>query len=192
MKKGLLQSALATGVTNNLTLLQDTMSQLERIGFTPLPFAYQAHLRLSLWLYLFFLPFQIYAKFEWLTIPATAFATFLLAGFLEIGQEIENPFNYDMNDLDLDGFCLSIQRELHEITAHTSPEPESFLFSPWNQPFAPSDRRSASDLTRNATPTSEYTHPDLSGIQPGMSSLRSTLVRNWRDVDRMTRDVGKI
>lgn len=61
--------------------------------------------------------FQIYAKFDYLTIPGTAFATFLLVGFLEIGQEIENPFNYDLNDLDLDGFCLSIQRELHEITA---------------------------------------------------------------------------
>jgi hypothetical protein len=47
----------------------------------------------------------------------------------------ENPFNYDLNDLgqhvtsllgkvhtdgaflDLDQFCLSLQRELHEITA---------------------------------------------------------------------------
>ena len=29
----------------------------------------------------------------------------------------ENPFNYDLNDLDLDGFCLTLQRDLHEITA---------------------------------------------------------------------------
>lgn len=29
----------------------------------------------------------------------------------------ENPFNYDLNDLDLDGFCLQTQRELAEITA---------------------------------------------------------------------------
>ena len=29
----------------------------------------------------------------------------------------ENPFNYDLNDLDLDGFCLMLQRDLHEITA---------------------------------------------------------------------------
>lgn len=27
----------------------------------------------------------------------------------------ENPFNYDLNDLDLDHFCLALQRDLHEI-----------------------------------------------------------------------------
>jgi len=29
----------------------------------------------------------------------------------------ENPFNYDLNDLDLDDFCFALQRDLHEITA---------------------------------------------------------------------------
>ena len=49
MKNGLLQPAIATGFTNNLAMLQDTLNNLERIGSTPLPFAYQAHLRMSLW-----------------------------------------------------------------------------------------------------------------------------------------------
>jgi len=49
MRNGLLTPALATGVTANLTSLQDTLSNLERICNTPLPFAYQAHLRMSLW-----------------------------------------------------------------------------------------------------------------------------------------------
>ena len=29
----------------------------------------------------------------------TFFASFLILGFLEIGQEIENPFSYEENDL---------------------------------------------------------------------------------------------
>jgi len=49
MRNGLLQPAIATGVTANLSTLQDTLSNLERICNTPLPFAYQAHLRMSLW-----------------------------------------------------------------------------------------------------------------------------------------------
>jgi putative membrane protein len=49
MRNALLTPALATGVTGNLTSLQDTLSNLERICNTPLPFAYQAHLRMSLW-----------------------------------------------------------------------------------------------------------------------------------------------
>ncbi|KAF9455764.1 UPF0187-domain-containing protein [Collybia nuda] len=187
MQKSLLQPSIATGVTNNITMLQDTMSNLERIRNTPLPFAYQAHLRMSLWLYLLFLPFQIYAAFRWYTIPGTAFASFLLLGFLEIGQEIENPFNYDLNDLDLDHFCLSIQRELHEITAYTNPEPSSYLFGIWNQPFAPSDRRSAHDIVKHGA---EYRLPDHhDGPEPGMASIKRTLVNSWREVDRTTRDI---
>ena len=65
---------------------------------------------------------------------ATAFSSFLLLGFLEIGAQMyansnkrafwcvlisdsENPFDYDANDLDLDQLCLTIQRELNEICA---------------------------------------------------------------------------
>ncbi|KAF8881234.1 Bestrophin, RFP-TM, chloride channel-domain-containing protein [Infundibulicybe gibba] len=183
IRSGLLQPALATGVTNNITMLQDTLSNLERIRNTPLPFAYQAHLRMSLWLYLFFLPFQIWINFKYLTIPGTAFASFLLLGFLEIGQEIENPFNYDLNDLDLDSFCLNIQRELQQITAHTSPDPHSYIFTGWNQPFAPADRRTAEQMIATGE---EYVRPG-SKDEPGMSSIRRTLVRSWRDIDHMTR-----
>ncbi|KAF8157074.1 UPF0187-domain-containing protein [Crassisporium funariophilum] len=183
MRNGILQPAIATGVTANLSTLQDTMSNLERICNTPLPFAYQAHLRMSLWLYLFFLPFQIYKAFLWITIPGTAFASFLLLGFLEIGQEIENPFNYDLNDLDLDYFCLAIQRELHLITAHTCPDPSEFLFTSLNQPFAPADRRTAKELTESET---AYQMPNEK-VEPGIASIRRTLVKGWKDVDILTR-----
>ena len=49
MRKGLVQPAIGTGLTANLTTLQDNLSNLERVCNTPLPFAYQAHLRMSLW-----------------------------------------------------------------------------------------------------------------------------------------------
>jgi putative membrane protein len=49
MRNGLLQAAIATAMMNNIAAFQDTMTNLERIKSTPLPFAYQAHLRMSLW-----------------------------------------------------------------------------------------------------------------------------------------------
>ncbi|KIP01661.1 hypothetical protein PHLGIDRAFT_340523 [Phlebiopsis gigantea 11061_1 CR5-6] len=180
MRQGLLTPASAAAMNAAITTLQDTVVNLERIKNTPLPFAYQAHLRISLWLYLFFLPFQIYSAFKWLTIPATAFASFLLCGFLEIGQEIENPFNYDLNDLDLDQFCLAIQRELHEVTAHTTPDPESYIFTQWNQPFAPGDRRNAREMLDDL----EHSYH---GVGTGMHHIRKTLLKSWMDVDEMTR-----
>ncbi|KAG9103862.1 hypothetical protein FRC07_009911, partial [Ceratobasidium sp. 392] len=134
LTEGLLQSAAATGYNNNLHALQDATVQLRRVATTPIPFAYQAHLRMAVWLYLFFLPFQIYDTLKWITIPATLFAAFLYLGFLEIGAEIENPFMYDENDLDVDSYCLSIARELAEITAHNAAPPSEYIFSPMNQP----------------------------------------------------------
>ncbi|KAI0367174.1 UPF0187-domain-containing protein [Pilatotrama ljubarskyi] len=180
LRNGQLQPAVASAFTAGIAQLQDTVTNLDRIRNTPLPFAYQAHLRISLWLYLFFLPFQVWSSFHYLTIPGTAFASFLLLGFLEIGQEIENPFNYDMNDLDLDSFCLTIQRELHEITAHTCPDPEDYVFTAWNQPFAPGDRRTAEEMMSDVSHS--YHGPDT-----GMHSIRRTLLKSWWDVDQITR-----
>lgn len=182
MRSGLVQPAIATGMTNNLGSLQDTVLNLERICNTPLPFAYQVHLRMSLWMYLTFLPFQIYLAYGLVTIPATAFAAFLLLGFLEIGQEIEDPFDYDKNDLDLDFFCLLIQRDLQEITAYPNLDPSSFIFTNWNQPFAPADSRSAEVLTC----TNESYH-NTSSTEPGMNSIHRTLVNGWKIVDDLTR-----
>ncbi|EJD43747.1 UPF0187-domain-containing protein [Auricularia subglabra TFB-10046 SS5] len=180
LKQGLIAPAIATGFLNTLGSLQDSVANLERVRSTPLPFAYQAHLRMCMWMYLLFLPFQIRAAYEWLTIPATAFASFLLLGFLEIGQEIEDPFGYDLNDLDLDAICLAIQRELHEISAHPAPDPASYIFTVNNQPFAPADRRTAKEIVTNRQ--GEYHVPET-----GMGSIHRTLLRNWREVNQLTR-----
>lgn len=52
-----------------------------------------------------------------------------------------------------------------------------------NQPFAPTDRRNALELTQSDT---EYQIPN-EGVEPGLASIRRTLVRGWKDVDTFTR-----
>ncbi|EEB88535.1 hypothetical protein MPER_13576, partial [Moniliophthora perniciosa FA553] len=47
IRQGLVLPATASSLVNNLNTMQDTLSNLERIGNTPMPFAYQAHLRMS-------------------------------------------------------------------------------------------------------------------------------------------------
>jgi predicted membrane chloride channel (bestrophin family) len=49
LKNGLLAPAPASALTTSLGALQDAVSGLDRIKVTPLPFAYQAHLRMTLW-----------------------------------------------------------------------------------------------------------------------------------------------
>ncbi|TRM65371.1 Bestrophin, RFP-TM, chloride channel-domain-containing protein [Schizophyllum amplum] len=92
----------------SLAQLEDNVSTLEKILTTPLPFAFSIHIRHTVWLYLFFLPFQLVDDFGWYTIPGVAVAAFIYLGFLAAGEEIEQPFGYDDNDLDLDLICREI------------------------------------------------------------------------------------
>ncbi|KAL8292298.1 hypothetical protein RQP46_001764 [Phenoliferia psychrophenolica] len=110
--------------------LSEALTGLERVLLTPIPVAYSLHLRHTIWIYLFLFPSQIHASLGWTTVPATAIATFVFLGFIQIGQEIESPFGYDDNDLDLEVFCTTIIRELRELTAHPPSEalPENFCF----------------------------------------------------------------
>src|SRR5258706_683721 len=73
---GLMSSYLATiedrGAVPGMSLgpmigslqgLEDALTNLEKILTTPLPFVYSAHIRHTVWLYLFFLPFQLCETF---------------------------------------------------------------------------------------------------------------------------------
>jgi predicted membrane chloride channel (bestrophin family) len=96
------------GLYTYLSGFEDNLSTLERILTTPLPFVYSAHIRHTVWIYLFFLPFQLIDQFGWTTIPGVTIAAFIYLGFIAAGEEIEQPFGYDENDLDLDLFCQEI------------------------------------------------------------------------------------
>ncbi|KAA1064728.1 hypothetical protein PGT21_012779 [Puccinia graminis f. sp. tritici] len=147
-QRGVLNVPLANSLLVSVSCFSDSLATLERILTTPIPFGYIVHLRLIIWGYLIFLPFQLMSTFGYVTIPATALISIAFLGFLKIGEEIENPFGYDSNDLDMDHFCQNlIGRELAEITALPAPDPEEFMFSPFNLPlYRQHDDRSATEL----------------------------------------------
>lgn len=94
-----------------------------------------------------------------------------------------SPFltvNYDENDLDIDGYCLSIARELAEIMAHDPAPPTTYIFNDYNQPFAPADRRTATELL------SEANGKEYLDEKTGVETVRATLVRSWRSVNELT------
>ncbi|KAF5349799.1 hypothetical protein D9758_010167 [Tetrapyrgos nigripes] len=96
------------GILGCIAAMEETLVTLEKILTTPLPFVYSVHIRHTVWIYLFFLPFQLVGDFGWYTIPGVCIASFIYLGFLAAGEEIEQPFGYDENDLDLDMFCQEI------------------------------------------------------------------------------------
>jgi predicted membrane chloride channel (bestrophin family) len=136
---GAMQSAKVIDVptTNNLLAslnqLVDALTGLERILTTPIPFSYSIHLWVVTIIYCLALPLQIWSTLKWLTIPATVVLAFIFFGFLVAGEEIENPFGYDKNDLNMDHFTHNIIRnELRALTAFPAPSPTVWAFSSEN------------------------------------------------------------
>ncbi|KAJ3714975.1 Bestrophin, RFP-TM, chloride channel-domain-containing protein [Lentinula raphanica] len=90
-----------------ISAFENHLTVMEKILTTPIPFLYSAHIS-TVWLFLIFLPFQLVGMFGWYSITGVLIASFIYLGFLAAGEEIEQPFGYDENDLDLDLFCRSI------------------------------------------------------------------------------------
>ncbi|KAF8679517.1 Bestrophin, RFP-TM, chloride channel [Rhizoctonia solani] len=153
------RQAIDVPTTNTLLLglnqLVDSLSGLERILTTPIPFSYGTQLWISCFLYLGVLPFQLWQSMGYITIPATAIASFIFFGFLAAGEEIENLViqscitisqrfrtmaGYDKNDLDMDYFCkILIRAELDALMSVPVPKPEEWAFSEDNNYLFESD-----------------------------------------------------
>ncbi|CAG8534970.1 1010_t:CDS:2, partial [Scutellospora calospora] len=59
---------LANYLLNNVDVLIDCLSSLERITSTPIPLAYHIHLLQTVWIYCLSLPFQLVESVGWSTI----------------------------------------------------------------------------------------------------------------------------
>lgn len=101
-----------------LSSLCDVLGNLERIGNTPIPYAYNIHLKQAVILYVWTLPLTLVADLHWLTIPAIFLISAVLFGVEGIGAEIENPFGYDRNDLPLDAYCKDLESEIKYLETY--------------------------------------------------------------------------
>ncbi|ODM97773.1 hypothetical protein Ocin01_08902 [Orchesella cincta] len=123
------------------------LTGFERIRRTPIPMSYSVHLHHATWIVILIVPVTWIKDVGWGTVPAIGVAAFCLLGILEIGREIENPFGYDFNDLNLDDFCQIIHKECVAIVAQKFPDPKEWLFSETNRPII-ANAKSAVDLAK--------------------------------------------
>lgn len=98
-----------------LTSLMDVAGICERIKSTPIPFSYMLFIKLFIMLYVILLPFTVVAAFGYLTIPAVLFTSYILVGLEMIGEEIEEPFGLERNDLPLNQLSQLIRVNVHDI-----------------------------------------------------------------------------
>lgn len=164
-----IDAATTSALLNALLSLTDSLTGLERILTTPIPFSYSIHLWVVTVIYCLALPFQIVNTMGWITIPGTTVVAFVFFGFLVAGEEIENPFGYDKNDLNMDYFThVIIRNELRAVTATPAPDPTIWAFSDANDCVFSSSPLQREEKNDRASPE-EWVHR-------GVGSMQSALV----------------
>lgn len=95
--------------------LLDILGACERIKKTPIPFSYAVYLKIFITAYGLLLPFALFDNLGWMTVPIVMFVFFALLGIELLGEEIEDPFGLDCNDLPTGDIAQTIRRNVVEI-----------------------------------------------------------------------------
>jgi putative membrane protein len=95
--------------------LLDVAGACERIKATPIPFSYSYFIKGFITVFIVIMPFNLLDTYQYLTIPVTMFGAYALLGVEMIGDEIEDPFGKDSNDLPLTQISNRIRANVHEI-----------------------------------------------------------------------------
>ena len=95
--------------------LLDVAGACERIQSTPIPFSYSYFIKGFITVFILIMPFNLLDTYQLLTIPITMLGAYALLGVEMIGDEIEDPFGKDSNDLPLTQISNRIRANVHEI-----------------------------------------------------------------------------
>lgn len=111
---------------NHVVVMEAQVSEMlnnqgvcERILNTPIPFCHAAHISQLLFIYLMTLPIVLISVAGWMGVVASGIISFGLMGIESAGVEIEDPFGTDPNDLPLDDFCDTIERDANFFAGMT-------------------------------------------------------------------------
>jgi putative membrane protein len=129
--RGWFHAPLASQMTVQVNALVDAYGRMETIRSTPIPVAHlyvnailptyrnsadqtshSIHQKQVLALYVLLLPFAIVDDYRWWSIPIVAIVAFTLYGIEGIGQQLEDPFGYDKNDIKMDGIIEDTRQEV--------------------------------------------------------------------------------
>lgn len=103
-------------MNTSLDGMVEALMGCERILTTPIPLAYAIYLKRLLLIYCFALPLKLVHDLHLWTGIIVALISFILLGIEEIGNQIEDPFGNDPNDLPLDEICTNLVNNLADLT----------------------------------------------------------------------------
>ncbi|MET0856773.1 MAG: bestrophin family protein [Telluria sp.] len=112
LQEGRIDPCLAASIDSTLSALTGAGASCERIKNTPVPFSYTLLLHRTAYLYCFLLPFGLVDSIGFMTPFVVAIVAYTFFGLDALGDEIEEPFGLEANDLPLDAICRAIEIDL--------------------------------------------------------------------------------
>jgi len=103
----------------SLAAMTDVQGGCERIGSTPLPYVYRVLVHQIVGIYCFSLPFGLIHTLQWFAPAVTVLVAYAFFGLDAIGEELDNPFEIDANDLPLAALTRGIELDLRARLGET-------------------------------------------------------------------------
>lgn len=104
-------------ILDNLHALDNALviDTADKISNTPLPVTCTIAISQVTWISLVAVPFQLVHLLRWITIPISVLSVYSILGFATIGNEIENPFGLEVNDLPRHLLCTDRIRDSNHL-----------------------------------------------------------------------------
>lgn len=114
-REGKLSEMQFFAIDKNLNVLADTSGACERIASTPIPYTYRVLMNRTVMGYCMLLPIGLATSIGWLTPLIATFVAYTFLALEMIGEQIEEPFGMEPNDLALDAMCHTIEVSVCEM-----------------------------------------------------------------------------
>ncbi|MCG2841536.1 bestrophin family protein [Sandaracinobacter sp. RS1-74] len=95
-----------------LVALSEVQAGCERIATTPIPFAYSLLLHRTAHIFCLALPFALAGTLGWWTLLPVLLVSYTFFGLDALGDQLEDPFGLEPNDLPLDAMSRLVEREM--------------------------------------------------------------------------------
>ena len=131
-RAGTLDPMAVLAFDRNLNALSDVIGGCERIGSTPLPFAYSVMIHRTVYFFCAALPFGLVESIGIFTPVFSVFVAYTFMAHEAIASQLEDPFGTDENDLALNMMCVYIEDAMRDLIGESAltipgPEAEQFL-----------------------------------------------------------------
>ncbi len=118
-RNGAISDLQLLAMDRNLNLLTEASGACERIANTPIPYTYRVLMNRTVMVYCLLLPVGLSTSIGWLTAVVAPFIAYTFLALDVIGEQIEEPFGTEPNDLALASMCHGIEASVCELVGET-------------------------------------------------------------------------